>query len=169
MFIARDRDLLESFDYDEAYVCFPEYFDEFFVIAFSEPLPRDFHPTAKDAKGTPTLPGYIVFKSYRNDVSDEVKSIIGNWQKWSGDAIAFQGVNKKASATVLDSEVSVDISFGNVAGGTTDHSIQVRRSTLRFTDKMQWDNPSKTPKSQPDKGSTSQSGHCKLFSKPTSS
>jgi len=114
------------------------------------------------------FPGYIIFKSYRRGVSDDLKSITGNWQKWNEDTIAFQGKNKNASATVLDAEVSVDISFENIAGGTTDHSVQVRRSTLRFTDKMQWDNPPKTPKGEPDKGSTTQTGHCKAFSKPTS-
>ena len=56
MFIAKDKDLLESFDDDEAYVCFPESFDEFFVIAFSEPLPRDFRPTVKGEKGPPCSP-----------------------------------------------------------------------------------------------------------------
>jgi hypothetical protein len=164
MFIAKDKDLLDSFDYDEAYVCFPEYFDEFFVVAFSQPAPRDFQPLAKGVKGPPLFPGYVIFKSYRAGVSDDLRSVTGDWQKWNEKTIVFDGKNKNASSTVLDSEVSVDISFANVAGGTTSHDIQVRRSTLRFTDKMQWDNPPKTPKSDPDKGSTSQSGHCKLFS-----
>jgi hypothetical protein len=57
MFIAKDKDLLESFDYDEAYVCFPEYVDEFFVIAFSPPMPRDFLPLAKGAGAQPFSPG----------------------------------------------------------------------------------------------------------------
>jgi hypothetical protein len=169
MFVAKDKDLLESFDYDEAYVCFPEYFDDFFIIAFSQPLPRDFQALVKGIKAPLLFPGYIVFKSYRSGVSDDTKNVIGNWQRWNEDTIAFEGKNKNASATVVDSEISIDISFKNVAGGTTDHDIQVRRSTLRFTDKMQWDDPPKTPKSEPDKGSTSQSGHCKLFSKSTSS
>jgi hypothetical protein len=98
-----------------------------------------------------------------------MRTVTGNWQKWNDETIAFQGKNKNASATVLESEVSIDISFENIAGGTTGHDIQVRRSTLRFTDRMQWNNPPKTPKSESDKGSTSQSGHCKVFFKRSSS
>jgi hypothetical protein len=43
------------------------------------------------------------------------------------------------------------------------YTIQIRRSTLRSTETIQWNNPGKDAKSPPDRGDLDFDGHCSVF------
>ena len=167
---ARDKQVTESLKSANAFVCFRQDKDEFLIASFSKPS------TWTQDEKTPALEvGYeiVSFDDYLNGATAlhgvGLSLPFGKWTRAKGNEqySSFEGTSRKAGQTYDDKgftieidndEVTVQETYENAAGGTTQYSFNVRRSTGRFTE-----NFTVIPTFGAHETSTSE-GHCSLYS-----
>jgi hypothetical protein len=159
---AKDDDVLTMLRRPEAYLCFRNSDDIFSIVTIGSPYDVTFK---KQPNGTLQAPGVVSYRRFKDGQDDEYQFSFGNWRTINRDDYPFFSSPPKEDPTisVSQSEISVQHSFKNVGGGTTNYVIQIRRSTLRSTETLQWQNPPKDAKSPPARGSEDFEGHCTAF------
>jgi hypothetical protein len=159
---AKDADLLSLLKQRDVYVCFREYEDVFSVIGIDTPYDYAFR---KLPNGTYHADSSIMYLRFKAGQNESFRMVFGKWTKIGADGNPFFATPPRSdtSASVTDSEVSLSYDFRNVGGGLTTYSFQMRRSTLRASETLQWNNPPTKEKAAPDRGSQDYDGHCVLF------
>jgi hypothetical protein len=109
-----------------AYVCFRQEADIFFVISFQQPV------------GSGHLTSSVHYELFKGGVSDDSRIASGDWRKAPGGYIFRQSKTSEVSALVADDEVQVGYSFKNQNGGMTPYRAQIRRSTLQFSEEYKY-------------------------------
>jgi hypothetical protein len=162
MVVAKDDEILSILRTPEAYVCFRNSEDMFSVISIGLPFNLTFK---KQANGALLAAGMVTYRRIKSGQNDESQLAFGNWITVNQEQYPFFSSTPKQDPTVSvsESEISLEHSYKNLAGGTTDYTIQIRRSTLRSTETIQWKNPGKDAKSPPDRGTLDFDGHCSVF------
>jgi hypothetical protein len=158
---ANDKDILDYLKEGSALACFRENEDVFTLIAFDEPGHELY---TKDLKsGLLKTFGLVFYLRFSNGLSDDFRMSPGTWTLSPNSELsaasfdANQGTPVQAS--VESSEVSVYYSYQNLAKTTTKYGIQIRRSTLRFTETWQYPDDEK----QKGESRTTNTGHCAAF------
>jgi hypothetical protein len=113
-----------------SYVCFRPEEDVFLVIAFHQPLPNE------------SYGDMIAYERFKNGLSDDFQLAYGTWKRDANGLPALNDSKPPAdkaalvsgSALITNDQLRFDYSFKNLAANTTDYSIELRRSTLRFSE-----------------------------------
>src|SRR5580704_2617810 len=126
---SKDKHLLLSLSQD-AYACFRPGDDVFFVVSFTQP------------PGNPDQAPVVTYQMFKGGVSDDFRTVEGSWAKApEGSSVFHQNKSSEASASITGAEVQFGYSFKNAQGNDVGYSVQVRRSTLRFSEAYKWPNP----------------------------
>ena len=162
MVTAKDADILGTMSHASSYVCFRSNEDVFLIFSIADPYTLKFK---KQPNGFLQASGWIVFKSYKGGQIDELQIGTGTWETPAEQSSPFFNTVPKDDPNVYinDSQISLNHEFKNLGGGTTNYSLQIRRSTLRATESMQWEIPPKDPKSPPNRGTVDYDGRCVAF------
>jgi hypothetical protein len=129
---AKDDTVLKSINHD-SYVCFRSEADVFSIISF--------HQATSDKFNFPM----VGFHFFKNGNLDDFKAAYGKWRRQSEGSFIFEDakappskqITFKGHASITDDEVTFRYSFENLNSKTTDYAIQIRRSTLRFTERYE--------------------------------
>jgi hypothetical protein len=120
----------------------------------------------------------LFYVRYKNGLRDDVQLVVGRWKKSTKDGqeaefVPHPNAVGTAQGIISDDEVALQYSFPNLTNTKTNYNVAIRRSTLRFLETYQWDNPPEKPKknkdadesqnSQPTKGTEDTAGHCGVF------
>jgi hypothetical protein len=170
-----DKDLASALKGDvHAFVCFRPGEDAFVLVSFSDPAESAFTPDSP--KAPPRAYGYLTYVRIKSGVTDDVETPIGRWTRWPevGPSAFFSTPNNvNPTATISDTEIDYNHSYKNLAGTTTQYSLQIRRSTLRFTETYTFPEPATPAKSkQPQTATHSENqstttGYCTEFQPPS--
>lgn len=155
-----DKDLLSAIQgFDHAFVCFRTDEDTFIVVSISMPYPLTFHKSATD-KNLSTAYGRVRYKRYKDGISDYIRFAPGSWVRSEGISDSFETKEgAPVSAFMDDDELSISFKYPNIVKTTSDYTLTIRRSTLRFTETVY---VKETKPSKPDYKS-SDGGHCTEF------
>jgi hypothetical protein len=162
MVLAKDDDILSILHAPEAYVCFRNSEDMFSVVSIGSPFSLTFK---KQPNGALLAAGMVPYRRLKSGQNDDYDVSFGNWITINQEQYPFFSSTPKQDpvVSVSESEISIEHSYKNLAGGTTDYTIQIRRSTLRATETIQWNNPGKDARSPPDRGDLDVDGNCSVF------
>ena len=156
MLSSEDKDILRRLTGDyEAYVCFRPGEDVFTVVNFVK-----FNEKAlvKAEKG-PMLEqvGTAEFVRYSNGVEDDNGLTFGKWTNWpkaTADLASFSSSDldrsspdSSARIDVNSSEVLLTYKWKNLVSTTTSYTLQIRRSTRRFVETLEFPEPKTDTKS----------------------
>ena len=141
MITAADPDIISATQSRTAIACFRDYADKFFIVAYSVPMyDVEFRPTK--IEGWLQAYGTAIFSSYADGNSDDYRLVRGSWSKSKDDAIgeamfeSFKGPPQMMQVQITPSEIGLAFQFQNLANTTTSRTIQIRRSTLRYSDTL---------------------------------
>ena len=162
---SRDADLIQLLTIRDAYVCFRENQDVFNVIAIDSPRSTEFKKMSQNGFYQARPSSYIVFHRFKNGQTDHRLLIAGKWTKFDpASAPYFTTIGKESPVLdVSDSEITLSEEYRNITGGKTNYTFRIRRSTMKATETFQWDNPPPEPKAGPDRGESTDKGHCISF------
>jgi hypothetical protein len=127
---ARDESILRSLE-PISYVCFHENEDIFFTLRVAPLL-----------EGFANYPTAMFFSEYRDGVSDLGAFVQGMWTRdieLKESIFKSSGApsNKATDKAEIDGlEVFLQYAFKNQLGSSTTHTVQIRRSTGRFTESI---------------------------------
>lgn len=141
MIAKKDKDVLGALSGSGAgtvYVCFrrdsfDENHDVFFIASAS--APDNLVPTAPKSSFSST-PGYFSYQRFKDGEEDDQEFLLGKWTKFGTMDPTFIAQNNPpdTSATADEGQIAYTNSFKNLAGTTTAYNMQIRRSTLRFSE-----------------------------------
>jgi hypothetical protein len=122
---------------DDSYVCFKSEEDTFFTIAFHQP------------HNNSLLFPWVAYEKFTNGVSDTFQLAYGKWNQDPNGSYSFSEARAPASkdfnptgnASITQDQVRFSYTFKNLIGSSTDYSVTLRRSTLRFSERIEWTNP----------------------------
>lgn len=141
-----DKSILDSLESGHvAYVCFRTDADLFIIISYSIPYDFQFHKLP-DTPRVVRASGDIFYERYENGVAGDFQTANGEWRK--APASPDLGLNfiqpiGNPRASVSEAELEFDHTFDNQMKTKSQYSIQIRRSTLRFVEKLSATDPAK--------------------------
>jgi len=162
---SQDPELMALFNSHDAYVCFRESEDVFYIMSLGTPEPNEFVKVGRNTFYQSRYDGIVVFERFKNGQEDESKMVTGQWTKFGPNSNPhFETLSKSIPhLAVTDSEIYFYEEYKNLGGGTTKYTVQIRRSTMRASESFEWHNPSTDPKKPPTNGTDTNSGHCIVF------
>jgi hypothetical protein len=134
MIMSRDKELIEFIDNEsDMYVCFRPNVDVFFLLGFKKPSESRFKT---GNTGYPEATGQGLYFRYSDGVLDDSKIVNGVWRRFTpkDGPVFFATPASDTHASINDSELSVAYTFTNLSHKTTEYTVTVRRSTLRFSE-----------------------------------
>src|SRR5438445_5590158 len=137
------------------FVCFRPYEDVFITISYEAPSYNAF--VKNEVSKLYETSGLLWYARYKQGVLDDSQVAGGKWKKYlrDGQEPSFVPDPKSvATSLISDSEVVFGYTFQNLSSTKTFYRVDLRRSTLRFVETYQWDNP---PRAKIKKGSTDSS------------
>jgi len=169
-----DKDLVNLFNAstpNDVVVCFRPDEDLFFIISYNVPSDTEYRPNA--AKNELQVFSFLSYSRYKDGVLDTAGYSFGKWSKIPNFNIpaTFAGQGKDNAASISDSEASYSSTFQNLSNTKTNYSVQVRLSTLRFSESYTFQEtlpptkPGKAPAPAPPPTSNriGYSGYCAHF------
>jgi len=145
MIKSNDSDVISSLKTStDAYVCFVEDEDEFFIVSFTEPEDSEYSssPTTRSLLQSS---GAFSYSKYKDGVQNDLGFLFGKWSKVKGLSTSATYLAKDSAgqshAAVTENEVSYDNTFKNLNDTTTTFALQIRRSTLRFNETYTFPQP----------------------------
>lgn len=163
---SKDDDLMTMLTSRETYVCFREAEDVFNVISMGTIPPKLlFKQIQKTNVYQASRASLIFYRRFKDGQADESLLFSGHWKRVGEDGDPFfdSDIKEPSNISVGNSEIALGEDFKNIGGGTTTYILKIRRSTKRVSETFQWDNPPKDAKSQPDRGNSTNEGHCITF------
>ncbi len=133
----QDSDVMSTLKTGETYVCFRPNADYFMVVNYSDPVllkPLTSNPTVLRGVGVGT------YSSFKEGILDSIEALGGQWTqlKSLGTPPVFSGKGLERGSpttlTVSDTEVDYSTSYENIGKTKTVYTLQIRRSTLRFSE-----------------------------------
>ena len=122
---------------NHAFVCFVPYEDQFITLSFQVP-PDGTFLASKTSPGLLVTLGTTLFYRFENGVQHSSDILFGEWRKtksFSGPPVfVSEDSTSRTSAYISYEELSYSQQFENLAGTKTIYTLQIRRSTLRFTE-----------------------------------
>lgn len=163
MIAAKDPDILGTISHADSYVCFRSDEDVFLIFSFGDPYNLKFKK--KEQSGLLQAPGWVVSKRFKTGQIDDLQIGSGAWETVDEETPPSFNTPSKSDPSIYinDSQISLSHNFKNFGGGTTNYSLQIRRSTLRASESMAWETPPKKPQSPPDRGTMDYEGRCIAF------
>jgi hypothetical protein len=171
MVTSNDKDILQLLE-EHTFVCFRQSEDVFILITIKEPLDRLFRMTDAQANNS-EQPGWLQYSRFKDGVSEKASVTFGKWAKWvfSGETIISFASKGPPSSSADSSEILFTESYENLSRTKTTYNFTLRRSTRRFTENYQWEEPppkqgtrvKEQTSTQPDLGQNSNSGYCAEF------
>jgi hypothetical protein len=143
-----------------SYVCFRKDEDTFIMLNYAPVTDSSFIKVDQYISESSSIAFYNL---YAEGQSDDTTMIAGKWTKSTGSPPMFTGSGEKGAAKVIidDAQVLFTNEFTNLTKSTTQYTLQVRRSTLRFVETLEVVPPA-TAKDKSHKQFT-RSGHCAAF------
>ena len=168
MVAKQDKDLMGALKNGTTLVCFRPGEDVFFLISHNRPGDGDFSKSPNP--NTLHAFGFLAYDRYKDGVLDYDAWLIGDWTKSklldvpASFVAADKGTN--ANAIVTETEIAYSYTFENLSHTKTNYSVQVRESTLRFSETYTFpDLPTpNTPRAAtPSETQANYTGHCAEF------
>ncbi len=145
---AKDQDVLASIREPHTYVCYRRNKDEFLLVSFG-PEDREWtwSPSADNPETQEALEPVFV-SDYRHGATDSHGvglMVVGKWTRrkdspalpsfYAADRPVDPNDTSRSSNVNIDNdEFRLEEEFQNIAGGVTDYTLTIRRSTGRFTE-----------------------------------
>lgn len=172
MVVKGDKDITGAFQSSSAsdvLVCFRPAEDVFFVISYKVPDDAEYHRA-----NTPNIfeaVEFLFYSRYKDGVLDTSGLSYGAWTKIPNIAVSFSAKDKDGSyASINSSEVSYGSSFLNLNNTKTLYTVQIRLSTLRFSETYTFQEapppkPAKSPAppTPPSQNRIEYTGYCAAF------
>jgi len=169
-----DKDLLGLINGSHVFACFKPDEDVFFVVSLIEPYPSEYTARSGASPNNLQSTGSFSYARFKNGVQDDVNTLSGLWRKFKlTNVTTFSAKDEQntAHAAANDTEISFDNSLRGSNNTRTVYALQIRRSTLRFSETytasdVSPDNkPSKTLAQPPTKTQTQvgSGGYCAEF------
>lgn len=119
----------------EAYACFDPRDDDFTLISFTALDRIDMIALANHAE---SISAQVRWSNYRNGLSIREQQWEGRWNQSNDGPILLAGTDPTGPEGMLVTavEVSLEYSGQNNGGTTTKTQLFIRRSTLRFTERL---------------------------------
>lgn len=173
MIRSNDSDVISALKTSaDAYVCFNQEGDEFFIVSFDEPIDSTYAPVSNN-RSLLQSPGAFSYSKYKDGVQNDSGFLFGKWSKVKGLSLAPSFVandtGSQRDASVTENEISCENTFKNLNGTTTTFNLQIRRSTLRFNQTYTFPQPGPARKTavgttQPQShDQVAEDGHCAEF------
>ncbi len=174
MVVKADKDITDTFQLSsDVLVCFRPQEDTFFIFSYSVPDDDQYHHSTT-VKNKLEADAFLSFSRYKDGVLDDSNSFFGTWTKFvnlSTFPASFRAKNNDGSYGSIDgSEVSYNSEFKNLNNTKTSYNIQIRLSTLRFSETFTAEDaaPAKSAKSPAPAAAPTQSrlgygGYCAHF------
>lgn len=146
MIVKKDKELMEFIENEsDVYVCFRPGEDVFLFLGFKTPGDAKFR---MGSSGYLEANGQTVYFRYSGGVMEDSKIGNGVWTKFAvkGGPAFFTREGSEVRSSISDSEFSVAYTFPNLSHKTTNYSVSVRRSTLRFSEQYTFPQPPATSK-----------------------
>jgi hypothetical protein len=135
---AHDKDILDSISSPTSYVCFRPNEDVFLIFHVKDPTEYFWLRLDDSSKGEKQY-GSPVLAEFRNGLLYRTTNGIGYWFRSSPTekepifkSRPDENYNDGATVIIAGTEISIDHTFKNQNGGTTQYSLTIRRSTGRF-------------------------------------
>ena len=168
-----DKDLFGLINGSHVFACFKPDEDVFFIASLIEPYPGEYTSRSPASPNNLQSTGIFSYARFKNGVQEDAKILTGLWRKTKllNDA-SFSAKDDQNSthAAASDTEVSYDSFVRSLNNTRTVYALQIRRSTLRFSetyttsDVPPENKPSKLPAPPQTKTQTeSASGYCAEF------
>lgn len=157
MLEGKDQDVLAVLQGGNTLVCFNETADKFVLIYFAKPPETEYVKTANNM--FPSTSGFVSYASFSQGLRDTSHISFGKWRRILLETDFESDPNSNVRASVDDAEIAFSYSFTNLSETKTNYSIQIRRSTLRFTENYQFPQTSK----QKGQDRVTETGHCAEF------
>jgi hypothetical protein len=132
-----DKDLFGLINGSHVFGCFRPDEDVFFIVSLIEPYPSEY--TARSAASPNNLQstGTFSYARFKNGVQEDANTLTGLWRKVKLMNVATFSAKDDQNTThaaANDSEISYDNSLRNLNNTRTLYALQIRRSTLRFSE-----------------------------------
>jgi len=128
-----DKDVMAFLTGDYiAYVCFEKDEDTFMILSISSPVELLY--TKGKSRLLESQPSMAYYQQFKNGVGHGFEVIGGKWQRSTIPSEKFISDPQDEAMSLDDSEITYSETFENLRKSKTNHSITVRRSTLRFAE-----------------------------------
>jgi hypothetical protein len=165
MVVKQDKDVLSNFAAGgEGLVCFRPDEDFFSVVSYESP--GSLRPTSGQNPSLLQSNGSGGYESFKEGVLHDNDFVSGKWTEVKGmdTSLVFRGngfdPKTPTSLDVTDTEVDYSTTFENLDNTKTTYTLQIRLSTLRFSESYTYpDSQSKTARAE----EVGYSGYCAQF------
>lgn len=143
---AHDTDILHAVMSPTSYVCFRPIEVAFLIIHVEPPSAYGWRKDGSNVGQTQEITSSVSLTEYRDGVFYTMKDGRGYWRRFSPDedpmfhSESTEGMFKGLKISILGAEIFIDYPFENQAGGTTQYSLTLRRSTGRFIETFAGEN-----------------------------
>jgi hypothetical protein len=174
MVVKADKDITDTFQSSsDVLVCFRPQEDTFLIVSYSVPDDDQYHPSST-VKNKLEAEDFLSFSRYKDGILDDSNSFFGTLVKFvnlTTFPASFRAKNNDGSSGSIDSsEVSYNSEFKNLNNTKTSYNIQIRLSTLRFSETYTAEDAvppkaakSPTPAAAPPQSRIGYTGYCAQF------
>lgn len=139
MIVKGDKDLFGLINGSHVFACFKPDEDVFFIASLIEPYPGEYTARSPASANNLQSTGIFSYARFKNGVQEDANTVTGLWRKTKllNDATfsaSAKDDQNSAHAGANDSEISYDTSFRSLNNTRTVYALQIRRSTLRFSE-----------------------------------
>jgi len=150
-----DKDLFGLINGSHVFGCFRPEEDVFFIVSLVEPYPSEYTARSTVTPNNLQSTGIFSYARFKNGVQEDANTLTGLWKKLKLMNVATFSAKDEQNTThaaASDSEISYDNSVRSPNNTRTVYALQIRRSTLRFSET--YTTPDVSPDSKPSKTPT---------------
>jgi hypothetical protein len=132
-----DKDLLGLINGSHVFACFKPDEDVFFIVSLVEPYPSEYTARSRASANELQSTGIFSYARFKNGVQDDANTLTGLWKEVKLTRVATFSAKDEQSAThaaANDTEISYGNSVRSPDNTYTVYALQIRRSTLRFSE-----------------------------------
>jgi hypothetical protein len=132
-----DKDLLGLINGSHVFACFKPDEDVFFIVSLVEPYPSEYTARSRASANELQSTGIFSYARFKNGVQDDANTLTGLWKEVKLTRVATFSAKDEQSAThaaANDTEISYANSVRSPDNTYTVYALQIRRSTLRFSE-----------------------------------
>jgi hypothetical protein len=137
MLAKEDKDILGLVNGSHVFACFKPDEDVFFVVSLIEPYPSEYTARSGTSPNNLQSTGIFSYARFKNGMQEDANTLTGLWRKFKPtNATTFSAKDDQNTthAAANDTEISFDHSFRSLNKTRTVYALQIRRSTLRFSE-----------------------------------
>ena len=132
-----DKDLFGLVNGSHVFACFKPDEDVFFVVSLIEPYASEYTAPSRTAADNLQSTGIVSYARFKNGVQEDANTLTGLWRKFKVTNVTTFSAKDDQNTTraaANDTEISFDHSFRSSNNTRTVYALQIRRSTLRFSE-----------------------------------